>query len=361
MRKRISIYVFSVLLLMACTEPFDPEIRSPDDVMVVEGMITDATGSHFVRLFMTSPFNEGIQDRPVRHARVVVSDQDFGQVEFTENAPGLYLPPDDFSGKVGHTYELKIETAEGDIYRSGPQTIVPGIQLEELSVEYTHEERPVENVFGEMEYQQVPGLRFAVDIENYDLSSPRMRFENQLLVQYVLEEKDPVIADDPDLSYCRRKLAMDTKVNVAVPFNEYASGRSLHHELVFMPAVITFFGISDDWLFRRLDRRAIIVRQFTLNEDSYVFYKSLHEQMSAEGRIFDPIAAQLRGNMYCVSDPDRPVMGHFEASSLFSASFVLSPEPITANRFWAQRTHDLEYLPEGEDCYVNYRPHGWIF
>ncbi len=361
MRQKIFICVFSVILLIACTEPFDPVISSPDDVMVVEGLVTNVKGSNFVRLFMTSSFNEGVQDRPVRHARVVVTDQDLKQVVFNENAPGLYVAPDGFAGQVGHTYELEIETSDGEVYRSGRQTIVQGIKLEELAVEFTHEEMPVENVFGVVEYKQVPGLKFFVDIENYDLSSPRMRFENQTLVQYVLEESDPQRANDPDLSYCRRKLAIDTKVNVAVPFNEYASGRNLQHELVFMPIPLTFYGGSDDWNFRRIDRRAVIVRQFTLNEESYAFYKSLYEQMSAEGRIFDPIAAQLRGNVACVTDPDRLVMGHFEASYFFSASFKLSPEPITVNRFWARTNPDLEHIPEEEDCYVNFRPPGWIF
>ncbi len=48
-------YLILVLLLMmcnACIEPFEPVINEAQEVMVIDGMISDRPGSHRVNVFV---------------------------------------------------------------------------------------------------------------------------------------------------------------------------------------------------------------------------------------------------------------------------------------------------------------------
>lgn len=351
--------------MWSCTKWFDPAIDPPDNVMAVEGLITNGTGPHFVKLFMTSAYGDRARYEPVEHASVMVKNQDDELVVFFESEPGIYLSPSGFTGITGDTYTLFVETTQGESYQSGPQTIVPGISVDSVEVAYDAIVLPVQDAFGQVTYEPVNGVKFFADIDHFDEGAARMRFESQVYVQYVLEEKEPwPDPNDPDYLYCNRKVILDRSVNVAIPMIDMPENTTLRHELAFMPSSFRFYEGSDDWFLRMIDRRAIILHQYSLNEESYLFYRSLHEQMSAEGRIFDPISMQLKGNMICVSDPDKLVLGHFEASSYKGKSFLLNPEPVTANRLWLHRREDLDYLvdmPGSSNCILHLKPAGWIY
>jgi len=65
------------------------------------------------------------------------------------------------------------------------------------------------------------------------------------------------------------------------------------------------------------------VNQYTMNSDSYRFYKDANTQLSASGKIFDPIAAQLYGNMKCINNSSKVVLGLFEVSSVKQHAFIV--------------------------------------
>ena len=64
-------------------------------------------------------------------------------------------------------------------------------------------------------------------------------------------------------------------------------------------------------------------RLYSLNQTSAIYYRELNDQLSYEGKLFDPVAVQLKGNMTCVSDPDKPALGLFEVSSCTAKSYWL--------------------------------------
>ena len=359
------LWIALVWVVGSCTEWFDPTIDPPENVMAVEGLITNGPGPYSIKLFMTSAYGNTPGYQPVTDAQVMVQDQDNETTFFNENEPGIYLSPNGFTGITGHTYTLFINTSDGESYQSESQTIIPGIVVDSLEVAFEEVMRPIQDAFGGVTYEPVEGVKFYADIQNYEQQSPRMRFETQVHIQYLLEEKEPwPDPDDPDLMNCFRKVKLGNTVNVTIPLIDMAEDNTLRHELEFMPSQFRFYEGSEDWFLRYIERRAIILHQFTLNPDSYRFYYSLHEQMSAEGHIFDPIATQLQGNMNCVSNPDRIVLGHFEASSYQGKVFLLNPEPITENRLWLHRRPDLDYLleiPDYSHCVMHLKPVGWIY
>ena len=69
------------------------------------------------------------------------------------------------------------------------------------------------------------------------------------------------------------------------------------------------------------NKRIVRINQFRLNDDSYTYYKGVENQSAADGKMFDPLPAQLYGNITCKSDPETLVLGFFEVSSVSTRSW----------------------------------------
>jgi hypothetical protein len=45
--------------------------------------------------------------------------------------------------------------------------------------------------------------------------------------------------------------------------------------------------------------------------------------MQSEGKLFDPVATQLNGNIKCITDPKKKAIGFFEASSVSYSAYIV--------------------------------------
>ncbi|GAG55301.1 unnamed protein product, partial [marine sediment metagenome] len=76
-------YIILLLLLMmcnACIEPYEPVINEAQEVIVIDGMISDRPGNHRVSVSMSSPYGDPVF-RPVGGCVVSVQDN-LGNIEF---------------------------------------------------------------------------------------------------------------------------------------------------------------------------------------------------------------------------------------------------------------------------------------
>jgi len=88
------------------------EVKKGKDAFVVEGWITNQPDYNFVNLYITVPYFDKPDYRPVSGATVQISD-DMGHTEkLTETEPGKYKLIK-LEGKVGRTYKLEIESSQG--------------------------------------------------------------------------------------------------------------------------------------------------------------------------------------------------------------------------------------------------------
>ena len=58
------------------------------------------------------------------------------------------------------------------------------------------------------------------------------------------------------------------------------------------------------------------LQQNSISADAYRFYSEAREQLSSDGRLFDPVASQVHGNIMCITDELYPVCGVFFASDI---------------------------------------------
>ena len=116
-----------------------------------------------------------------------------------------------------------------------------------------------------------------------------------------------------------------------------------------------------------IHNRILYLNQYTLNNETYLYYKSLNEQMQSEGKLFDPIAAQLTGNIKCISDPEINAIGFFEASSVNKSAYIVDFRNLTNSQPTLIKTPHV-MPPEPIGCRINRAssihhniPSFWIF
>ncbi len=297
-------------LASSCQEIYEPRILAEAEVLVVEGTITTDSGPHIVMLSMASRFDGHRHRRPVYEARIWIEDCHHQTTPLEHFERGSYLTPPGFKGEEGRTYTLHIETSDGQRYVSRQQEILPAIDNPDFSgsfgTDYRYEESGVSGRIIQREYEG--GFVF-IDAGGGTPETPPFRFTSTLYLQY--SEMIGGGSFPGTFNFCwitrdithlaDRNVSSQTGVSMPSAFVPWEN-HVLHHyefpQLVYNSP------------------RIVIQRVYTLNRDSYAFHAAKNDQLGDEGRIFDPVAAQLPGNIECITDPGRPVFGHFEASSL---------------------------------------------
>jgi hypothetical protein len=106
-----------------------------------------------------------------------------------------------------------------------------------------------------------------------------------------------------------------------------------------------------------VSHRILYLRQYTLNNETYLYYKSMDELLKSEGKLFDPIASQLKGNIRNKSDKDKKVFGFFEASSVSCSAYIIGFR--NHNEYSITKTpYIMPYYLSG--CIINKVPPFWI-
>lgn len=339
----------------SCVEWFDPEIESFDDVLVVEGLLTDKEEKHLVKLSKSSSYSNQQEFNPVESAQVYVTDQYGNDNIFYEEMPGYYYSDSDFFAQSGMLYTLTVEY-DDNVYVSNQQVLNNPLTVDSLIVNWDTREELVTDFYGELVLQDVEGAAVFADINNPEGGFPMVRFEPVLLVQYVLAEAD---TEDPDYFFCRRKYKLNDNINLTNTAYETDNSSSNFHSIGFVKEKFRVVPHVDTLVFKKRSRRILILRQYTLNQESFSFYRELKNHLESEGELFDPMPSQLKGNIRCITDPNKQALGFFEVSSFSSASYVFSPEPLSPDNHEIWEIDDLDFLPDFEVSLGSYPEH-WV-
>jgi hypothetical protein len=109
------VIILLLVLFSSCEQVIDLPLRDSDARLVIEGGITDDSGSCRVRLSRVVNYNASNDPSLVSGANVVLFDNDL-QYSLTEVQTGLYANPQ-LVGIPGHTYRLEV-MVDGENYSS---------------------------------------------------------------------------------------------------------------------------------------------------------------------------------------------------------------------------------------------------
>ncbi len=139
---KLTIAIF--LFLCSCVTPYEVNTVFVEQ-LVVEGQITDQPGPYLVKISKTVPINQQFyKTSPISHASVVIQDDQGNSEALYEGSSGNYYTYST-QGVIGRSYSIKITTAEGGIYQSKPEKLLPVGDFDNLRYEFVQNESPNSN------------------------------------------------------------------------------------------------------------------------------------------------------------------------------------------------------------------------
>lgn len=358
------VFCFGFLLLghglFSCKEVYNPEVDSMDNVMIVDGIITDQPGRNVIKL----NYYQNHGEYPLSDATVYVTDDAENVFLFSDNdpqGPGHYYPSESFAGIPGRIYTLHVETIDGERYESEPQSLLPVASIEDVRGQYSVREHVHRSYYGRYYRQEVPGIEVLVDFSTKEEDILRFRIEPTLLLLYTrdeTEEEDEEFEEDEPIEaqifYGWEKFSLTDEANLNIHIFDEGFSDVKDHVMCFLPFSKYLYNLKWDEV---IHKKILIIRYYTLNSDAHRFYGEAYKQVISEDKLFAPVVSQLPTNIRNISNPNKPVAGFFEASSTQSETYVLFEMPerdiLTFNRTW-----DLEYLPDNGE-YLNEIPYFW--
>lgn len=284
--------IFSFLLITGgCVSQFIPEISEEPEILVVEGIITDKPGSNSIRLSKSLPLGGINSVKPLEGCTVTISDDSGNSYQLSETSPGNYEA--DFHGVAGVSYALHIITNDPNsirTYRSFPVEMKPVPPIDNL---YYEKVIIKENYIGSM-----PAEGCQIYLNTHDPGN-RCRFYRweytetwEFSLPYFVPNNRCWISNNSD------------RINIR-------STSSLEEDRIVRYPLIFISNLTD----RLRERYSILVTQYSLTEDEYIYWEKLQNFSEKTGGLYDITPASIPCNIWCVEDPEEKVLGYFSVSA----------------------------------------------
>jgi hypothetical protein len=284
----IRLLILSNLVLCSCEEPYDLRIRDFQKEYVVDGLITDQPGPHEITITYSAAYSlygEG-NNLPVNGAVVSITDSE-GAVEIlAEAGQGKYITSAGFKGISGNKYILYVQIPGGDELISDPELLPAGSPITE-----SHFEFAPENEF------HLDGHRVWVTVADMPGQKNYYRWIYTGVFQFVtyFDGIIPFSTTCWKFEYFRYDLKLSS--------DRFVDGNLFDQNI----AIIPYFSGSPYLL---------TVYQYSLSREAFDFWNSVDNQINNSSGLFGVMPFGIRGNMRCVNDADKNVLGYFGASSM---------------------------------------------
>ena len=281
-------------VLKSCIVPYIPESTESEEMLVVEGSISDQYEVNTIKLSKAFALWRNQNINVLSGCKVWISD-DLGQIDsLEEKLFGTYVTdPADFQGVPGRKYTLYIKTnaAYGNLnYESFPMEMKPVPLIDSIYYEkkaYVTYPRPIEGC------------------------------------QIYLDTHDPA----NKCNFYMWKYFETWEINL--PFNvtnkvcwgsDHSTGIFVKNTSLLAEDRVVRYPIRtiSNPIDRLTVKYSMLVKQYSLNEDEYLYWESLKTTLEQVGGLYDLIPAYIPNNIYCVENPKEKILGYFSVSAVSS-------------------------------------------
>jgi hypothetical protein len=291
-RISLIIKILPLLLISGCVVQFLPEISDKEELLVVQGLITDQPGTNTIKLSKSTPLWNKETLRNLNGCLVWITDNEGNSDTLKETLKtGVYITDQlKFRGQIGRTYTLHVKTNSsfGHLhYESLPMKMNPVPQID--SIYYSKENFDI----GLM---TVEGCRIFFDTHDPNNHCKFYRWNYSETWEFHLPYNVPN-------RICWR--SSDSREifikNAAILSENRVNGFPL-------------LTISDP-VDRLSIKYSLLVNQYSLNEDEYIYWERFKNMIEQTGGLYDIIPAPVPNNIFCVEDPSEMTLGYFSVSA----------------------------------------------
>lgn len=358
-----------MVALTSCEEFFVPDISEQESVLVVEGFITNEAKRHMVKISRSNAYNSTDYFERVSGYTVRIQEKGGDYFMLSENAAGHYLTAPDVKGEVNKEYRVLITDKSGNNYASSYERLLPAAEINEINGDYFIK-KWMEEVEG-VGYKEKTsdGIRIKVSSDANN-NTPFYRYEYKTL--FLTSQNYPT-TPFRTICYIARPSGSFNKGIVAVAnANQNQNQQIIDFPIDFISddeasVHVTLDSMVFDSMGNELYKREDIyllkhgfyinVKQYSLSDEAYNFWNSIEKQLNTTGEIFDPVEAQIEGNINNIDDPEELVFGFFGASQVtqkpkyFYLKYNNTIETLEVDDFPELKNTKAQFIPF--DFWVN--------
>jgi hypothetical protein len=301
---RIAFIALLVLGIKSCIEPFEPELRESQEVMVISGVITDRPGIHRVEISMSAPYSDP-SFQPVSGCAVTVKDGEGNSMEYQESEPGIYAAdlPESFLS-VGKAYAVTVEAPDGKQYRSHYDTLlacpaVDSIYYELSTQETTDPDQPLEGIqfYSDLllNSEMATNFRWILE-ETWEYTSPY----TGNYVWFGGEQIDTVFEDTVSRCYYSAPIR-----SIFTATTQTLTGNRLRRN------PLNFVSTETP---RLKIKYSLLVEQQSLTDGAFEYWDRLRSMTQETGGLYETQPPNTAGNLYHTGDAEERVLGYFYAT-----------------------------------------------
>jgi hypothetical protein len=297
-----NVYFYLILLMILysnCVEEFEPSRQGYENLLVVDAFLSGGSEPFEVRLSRSVPIDTNAF-MPERFAHIKLESGNGESFDLNEIKPGVYHSNTQIQGIIGETYRLHINTADGNQYASDPVVMRETPPIDEVS--FAYEKRP---------WAGVEGAQVFVDTHDPENKTHYYRWEwDETWIFYtpyfssIYWDNGAILDRTEDINTCwKNGKSSSIDIFSTTSLNEDRVGKFPLH----------FVSNETD---RLRWKYSINVKQYSLSETSYNYWKELQKSTENLGTLFDPQPSALVGNIHNLTDDTERVIGYFDASSV---------------------------------------------
>ncbi len=298
------LYILIILLASGCITQFIPETDEDEELLVVEGLITDQPEFNTIKLSRSFPLGKKNIAKPVRGSVVTIEDDGGNIFNLTEKEPGTYYTDtSEFRGIPGRKYKLRIFSNNTSFSNYSYES--PFIEMKSVP--------PIDSLY----YTKV----LIREKEGF--------FQKLEGCQVYLNTTDP----ESNTNFYRWDFT-ETWI-VRIPFGVpnhtcwvtnnsgtiNIKNTSILSENRISKYPLCFISNETD---RLKERYSLLVNQYSLNQDEFSYWEKLQNVSEDVGSLYDITPASIPGNIFCIENPNEKVLGYFSVSGKSSKRFFIS-------------------------------------
>lgn len=334
--KSIFLRVAVLVFCCACVDRLPDSLAIEDDLIVIDGHISDQPGPYKIRIFKSVGSESNVLSPPYVRARSVTIFDNNGNSELlTEMLLGEYKneveywsKPDGIRGQVGRKYWLRVELLNGVVIQSEPDQLLSVGEITDVRFAFNR----FKPLNGPTEY----GFKVFMDAEN-STGHVRWRFNGTYLVETFpqfrhwpigacigsffpppcsgYESPDGISLNRVGDCTCCTCWVTDNESKPLLSDDEILTdGAFKNVEVGYVP-----FNV---WRFNS-GRYLVKVEQMSLTDEAYEYWKIIRDQKEGTTSLFQPSIGKI-GSNFSSSNPDLKVAGFFYATAIKEKAVFIS-------------------------------------
>ncbi len=315
-RQHFLTYLFLCIVFSQCVEPFEIGSSTFEDLLVIEGRITNENTFHKIKLSRTFPVDTSFVANPEKNARVSIIENSNIVHSFSESDDGLYISDNSFEAKPNSVYTLNIETQDGQTYASEEETLTERSEIDDVSYSVSKDDTSEQDIVViSVNGSSANGKYFFYEYEE------TFKIVSEFWSMYTLDTSVypplAVVKDNPEDS---RICYSTTTSNSIIQFNTTLLSDNQVSKFPIRTISTANFMLKN--------RYSILVKQYIQSLNAYNYYETLNKFSSSENVFTQSQVNFIRGNITANDNSDQKVIGYFEVNSVAKKRIFLNNEDV---------------------------------